>query len=301
MSPALGASAELPRARLPLVRLPMRPLAQPLLAPHLAGWDTSSNSAVRISDTPRTDWAAMACPAGDPSDPFDRRSAGSEPRLPLRSCPDSIARHALCVYRLPMIPGIVLAGGRSSRMGQPKALLPIGKAGETFLDRVTSSLLEGGVDGVLVVVGADADAIRQQAKERPRVRIVHNPDFERGQLTSMLAGLRSIDEPAASGLLVTLIDVPLVSPDTIRRLIGVHREHAASIVRPVSKGRHGHPVIFHRRLFDELRGADPARGAKPVVNAHSAEIDEVTVEDEGAFIDIDTPEDYERWIGPLLL
>jgi len=184
-------------------------------------------------------------------------------------------------------------------MGQPKALLPIGKAGETFLDRVTHSLLEGGVDGVFVVVGADADAIRQHAKERPRVRIVHNPDFEQGQLTSMLAGLRSIDEPAASGLLVTLIDVPLVSPDTIRRLIGAHREHAASIVRPVSNGRHGHPVIFHRRLFDELRGADPARGAKPVVNAHSAEIDEVTVEDEGAFIDIDTPEDYERWIGPL--
>ena len=184
-------------------------------------------------------------------------------------------------------------------MGRPKGLLPIGATGETFLDRVTRNLLDGGVDEVVVVVGADAEAICEQARERPRVRIVHNPDFERGQLTSMLAGLRSIDDPAASGVLVTLIDVPLVSPDTIRRLIAVHREHGASIVRPVSKGRHGHPVIFHRRLFDELRGADPARGAKPVVNAHSAEIDEVTVEDEGAFINIDTPEDYERWIGQL--
>lgn len=185
-------------------------------------------------------------------------------------------------------------------MGRPKALLSAGSAGETFFDRVTRSLLEGGVDEVVVVVGADADAIRQQARERPRVSVVHNPEFERGQLTSMLAGLRSIDEIGASGVLVTLIDVPLVSPDTVRALIDAHRKRAASIVRPVSQGRHGHPVIFHKRLFDELRGADPARGAKPVVNAHAAEIHEVPVEDEGAFIDIDTPEDYEKWIGPLL-
>jgi molybdenum cofactor cytidylyltransferase len=186
-------------------------------------------------------------------------------------------------------------------MGRPKALLPSGSLGETFYDRVTRSLLEGGVDEVVVIVGADADAIRQQAEERPRVRIVHNPEFERGQLTSMLAGVRSIDEAAASGVLVTLIDVPLVAPDTVRALIAAHRERGAPIVRPVSKGRHGHPVIFHKRLFDELRRADPARGAKPVVNAHAAEIHEVLVEDEGAFIDIDTPEDYERWIGPLHL
>ena len=182
-------------------------------------------------------------------------------------------------------------------MGRPKALLPSGTPGETFLDRVTRSLLEGGVDDVLVILGADADTIRGQAGERPRVRFVHNPDFERGQLTSMLAGLRSIDESAVSGVLVTLIDVPLVSPDTIRTLISAHRDRQKSIVRPVSKGRHGHPVIFHRRLFDELRGADPARGAKPVVNAHAAEMDEVSVDDEGAFVDIDTPDDYERWIG----
>jgi molybdenum cofactor cytidylyltransferase len=198
-----------------------------------------------------------------------------------------------------MIPGIVLAGGKSSRMGRPKALLPSGPSGETFFDRVTRSLLEGGADEVLVVVGADADVIRLQTATRAHVRIVDNPDFERGQLTSMLAGLASIDEATMSGVLVTLIDVPLVSPDTVRALIAAHRERASSIVRPVSKGRHGHPVIFHKRLFDELRNADPSRGAKPVVNAHAAEIHEVLVEDEGAFIDIDTPEDYERWIGPL--
>ena len=195
-----------------------------------------------------------------------------------------------------MIPGIVLAGGRSSRMGRPKALLPIGPSGELFFDRVTHTLIEGGVDDVLVVVGADAEAIRQGVNVKPRVRIVYNPHFEHGQLTSLLAGLGEIDEGAVSGVLVTLIDVPLVSAGTIRALIGAHVEREASIVRPVSRGRHGHPVIFHKRLLNELRLADPARGAKTVVNAHAAEIDEVRVEDEGAFIDIDTQADYESWI-----
>jgi molybdenum cofactor cytidylyltransferase len=197
-----------------------------------------------------------------------------------------------------MIPGIVLAGGKSSRMGRPKALLPVGSAGETFLDRVTRTLLDGGVDEVLVVVGADADLIRGQAKESSRVSILNNPDHEQGQLTSLVAALRRVDRSACSGALVTLIDVPLVSVDTVRTLIAAHIARAASIVRPVSNGRHGHPVIFHSRLFDELERADPASGAKPVVRAHASDMLEVPVDDEGAFIDIDTREDYERWIGP---
>jgi molybdenum cofactor cytidylyltransferase len=196
-----------------------------------------------------------------------------------------------------MIPGIVLAGGKSSRMGTPKALLTIGSSGETFLERITGTLLNGGVDEVLVVVGADAEVIRASARETPRVRILNNPDYEKGQLTSLLAALQRIDEGAVSGALVTLIDVPLVSADTVRRLIATHQDHAGSIVRPVSKGRHGHPVIFPSRLFDELRRADLAQGAKAVVHAHKTDIVEVPVGDEGAFIDIDTREDYERWIG----
>jgi molybdenum cofactor cytidylyltransferase len=198
-----------------------------------------------------------------------------------------------------MIPGIVLAGGKSSRIGRPKALLPTGVAGETFLDRVVRTLLDGGVDEVLVVVGADAAIIRAHARETTRVRMLDNPDYEQGQLTSLLAALRRVDDASVSGALVTLIDVPLVSAETVRVLLAAHRERAAPIVRPVSDGRHGHPVIFHRRLFDELRQADPALGAKSVVRAHAGEVHDVPVNDEGAFVDIDTREDYERWIGPL--
>jgi molybdenum cofactor cytidylyltransferase len=200
---------------------------------------------------------------------------------------------------MPEIAGIVLAGGKSSRMGRPKALLPIGTAGETFVDRVTRTLTDAGIEDIVVVVGADALAIRAAAKLTPGVRIVDNPDYEQGQLTSLLAGLQVIDTARTAAVLVTLIDVPLVTVATVRMLIAVQRERGAPIVRPVSHGLHGHPVIFGRALFAELQGADPAYGAKPVVRAHAAEMIEVPVEDQGAFTDIDTREDYERWIGPL--
>ena len=198
-----------------------------------------------------------------------------------------------------MIPGIVLAGGKSSRMGRPKALLPIESSDDTFFDRVTRTLLEAGIEDVVVVVGADAESIRAGARPRPGVRIVDNPDYEQGQLTSLLAGLRAIDVSRATAALVTLIDVPLGRAATVRTLVAAQRERGAPVVRPVSNGRHGHPVIFGRALFQELHDADPAEGAKPVVRAHAAEMIEVPVHDEGAFTDIDTREDYERIIGPL--
>jgi molybdenum cofactor cytidylyltransferase len=194
------------------------------------------------------------------------------------------------------IPGIVLAGGKSSRMGRPKALLPIGPLGETFFDRITRTLLDAGINDVVVVVGGDAHTIRAGVRPRNGVRIVENPDYEQGQLTSLLAGLRAIDAAHSTAALVTLIDVPLVSAATIRKLIATQREHDAPVVRPVSSGRHGHPVIFGRKLFSELERADPAHGAKPVVRSHAADMIEVPVDDEGAFTDIDTPEDYERFI-----
>lgn len=196
-----------------------------------------------------------------------------------------------------MIPGIILAAGHSSRMGRPKALLAMGQS-ETFLSRVTRTLRDGGVEEVIVVVGADAGRIREaMAQEKMPARAVENPDYEQGQVTSLIAALRTIDRPGVTAALVTLIDVPLVAAATVQTLLREYRAGTALIVRPASKGRHGHPVIFDRALFDELRRANPKEGAKEVVRAHSAEVLNVEVEDEGAFTDIDTPEDYERWIG----
>ena len=134
-----------------------------------------------------------------------------------------------------------------------------------------------------------------------RARIVENPDYERGQLSSMIAGFNAIDRPGVVASLVTLVDVPLVSPATVKAVLDRYRQTRAPVVRPVRGGEHGHPVLFDRSLFDAIRRADPALGAKPVVRAHVSAAGDVPVDDAGAFLDIDTPEEYERvlgWPGP---
>ena len=198
-----------------------------------------------------------------------------------------------------MIPGVVLAGGASSRMqGRPKALLPAGPGRETFLERIVSTLRAGGVDDVVVVTGHHHDAIAARtARVRPMVRVVRNPRPEQGQLSSLLAALGVVDHPGVRAMLVTLVDLPLVSAATVRAVLDAYRRTGAPLVRPGRGGRHGHPVVFDRGLFPELRQADPAHGAKPVVRAHEAEGCVVAVDDPGAFTDVDTPEDYRRCFG----
>ena len=198
-----------------------------------------------------------------------------------------------------MIPGVVLSGGASSRMGgRPKALLPTGHGDETFLDRIVAALREGGVDDVVVVAGYHQEAIGRAADLMAApVRVLHNPAPDRGQLSTLLVALNAIDQPGVQAMLVTLVDLPLVSSATVHAVLEGYRRTGAPIVRPAHDGRHGHPVLFDRSLFDELRCADPEQGAKPVVRAHAAAGLEIEIADEGAFADVDTPEDYARLFG----
>ena len=195
-----------------------------------------------------------------------------------------------------MIPGVILAGGASSRMGgRPKALLPTGRGDETFLGRIASTLVAGGVDDVVVVAGYHDQAIRRFVEGLPTpVRLLTNLNAGEGQLSSLLVALRAVDRPQLRAVIVTLVDLPLVSASTVRAVLDGYRRTGAPLVRPERDGRHGHPVLFDRSLFDELRAADPEHGAKPVVRAHAARGLDVPTEDDGAFTDIDTPQDYER-------
>jgi molybdenum cofactor cytidylyltransferase len=195
-----------------------------------------------------------------------------------------------------VIPAIVLAAGRSSRMGRAKATLPAGD-GHTFLTRIVRTFLDADVDDVVVVVGHEADAIaRAFAESGLPARFVVNDDYDRGQLSSLLAGLRVVDRPGVSAVLVTLVDVPLVSAATVRAVVGAYRRTRVPIVRPTSGDRHGHPLLIDRSLFDALRGADPDAGAKPIVRAHATAAGDIAIDDEGAFTDIDTEDDYRRVI-----
>jgi len=192
-----------------------------------------------------------------------------------------------------VVPALILAAGRSERMGRSKALLPCGSGGETFVSRLITSLRNGGVDDVLVV-GRNGDAALAAEVMRCGARLVENPDADRGQLSSLLAGLNAADRPGVRGVLVMPVDIPLVRPETIATLRSTFLSGGAPIARAVHDGRHGHPVIFGRRVFDELRRADPAEGAKVVVHAHADAILNVEVADAAVLRDVDTPDDYRR-------
>jgi len=190
-----------------------------------------------------------------------------------------------------VIPGLILAAGKSTRMGRPKAILPLGD--HSFLARIVRSFQEAGVDDVVVVLGAEAEFISERLRdESVTARVVVNERYESGQLSSLLAGLRAVDRPGVRAILLTLVDVPLVGPSTIRAVLDRYRDTGALVVRPVRGEEHGHPVLIDRRLFDALRGADPSSGAKPVVRLHVSPEGDVPIDDDGAYLDIDTPEEY---------
>src|SRR3954462_12488835 len=114
-----------------------------------------------------------------------------------------------------MIYGIVLAAGASSRMGQAKAALPFGQTGETVLSRIVSTLLSGGAPRVVVVSGAHMDAVRRaMPSHETRAHVIEHAGWAQGQLSSLLAGLRAVDDPLLEGVIVTPVDVPLVSART---------------------------------------------------------------------------------------
>jgi molybdenum cofactor cytidylyltransferase len=176
-------------------------------------------------------------------------------------------------------------------MGRPKATLPLDD-GDTFLTRIVGTFKAASVEDVVVVVGHDAAGITAAfADVNLPARFVENPDYEQGQLSSLIAGLQVVDRPGVVAALVTLVDVPLVSVATVRAVVDRYRHTHAPVVRPVRGDQHGHPVLIDRSLFDAIRRADPAIGAKPIIRANVSPAGDVVVDDSGAFSDFDTPAD----------
>ena len=194
-----------------------------------------------------------------------------------------------------MDPGVILAAGDSTRMGFPKALL-LTRDGTPFVVAIAASFAAAGIQDIVVVTGRDHERIKDALAQRHlaiRPRVVRNPDPSRGQLSSLLEGMEAVVAPDTQALVVTLVDVPMLDPQTVRLIVAEWRRTQAAIVRPAIGDRHGHPVVFDRRLFAELRAAPADAGAKAVVRAHAHEILNVPVADEGCLVDVDTPQDYE--------
>jgi molybdenum cofactor cytidylyltransferase len=194
-----------------------------------------------------------------------------------------------------VLSGVILAAGDSTRMGSPKAAL-LTPGGDTFVTRIVRTWRDAGVDDLVIVTGRHHDTVIDALARdgvSPTPRLVANPDPSRGQLSSLLCGMAAVIRSRTDGLMMTLVDVPLARVSTVTAVIDVWRRTRAPIVRPAVGDRHGHPVIFDRAIFDELRYAPLDTGAKSVVRAHEHAIVNVPVDDEGCVRDVDTPSDYE--------
>ncbi|OGQ18580.1 MAG: hypothetical protein A3C54_03990 [Deltaproteobacteria bacterium RIFCSPHIGHO2_02_FULL_60_17] len=196
-----------------------------------------------------------------------------------------------------MIVAVVLSAGESSRMGSPKALLPI--SGMPFIEEIVRALKGTKVDDIIVVVGHHAAEIQERIAHLP-ITVVVNEDYKKGQLSSLVAALRSLqsrtDSAKIDGLLVHLVDHPFISPPLVDEMIDRFYQSRKLIVVPRCRGRRGHPVLFSRALFSELLRTPVDQGAKAVVHAHRDQTLEVETEYEGVTIDIDTPEEYRRYL-----
>src|SRR6266540_1240668 len=181
--------------------------------------------------------------------------------------------------------GVVLAAGRSERMGTPKALLDF--RGQPFVVRVLEALEALDLKPRVVVLGIDAPRIRPVVAAHDCL-VLENPDVASGPIGSL----------RPSGLVAWPVDLPHVRITTIERLLEAYRRSGAPAVVPAFADRRGHPVIWGRALFEELETSEAAsrHGARAVLSAHEPELVVVAVDDPAVIDDLNTPEDYERLV-----
>jgi molybdenum cofactor cytidylyltransferase len=192
-----------------------------------------------------------------------------------------------------MLAAVILSGGASRRMGSPKALLPF--LGRPFLEHLLDVTTHPKIGVRRVVLGAHAEPIAKAIK-LDRNEIVVNADWEQGQLSSIKAALRSLP-PGTCGVLLCLIDHPLISQSLVNGLVDLFYATRAPVVLPVFEGRRGHPVIFSAGLYEELAEAPLELGARSVVWAHKEEIREYITIEEGCVVNLNDPHTYAQITG----
>ena len=208
---------------------------------------------------------------------------------------------------IPSITGILLAAGLSVRMGQPKQLLPFGES--TIIETVVDNMLNARFNEIIVIVGHCAEQIRNTLKDR-KVKIVYNPDYKDGMLTSVQRGVRSLELENRQrlsddaifedrcGFSLMLVDQPFITSDLINKVIDAYSGTDKGIVLPSYNNRRGHPVIFNSRYADDILALDAdSGGVRSLFNVYSDDIHYVSVDTDAVLRDIDSPEDYKDAIS----
>jgi len=194
-----------------------------------------------------------------------------------------------------MICAILLAAGRSQRMGAQKLLLPFG--GRTVVGHIARQIARSPVDETLAVVSEDAPGIGEALGDRA-VTLVTNPDPEGDMLSSVRCGLRALP-PDCDAVLVALGDQPSLTSELIGRMLRAFRAAGCGIVVPVHEGRRGHPLLFSTRYRREILTGYDQVGLRGLLGAHPEDLFELRVTSPSVLADMDTPEDYRREIGKL--
>lgn len=164
--------------------------------------------------------------------------------------------------------------------------------GRTFLERVLHALRVGGCARVIVSLPAPEGLVAAKAREAGAL-VVENPRPEDGPIGSLRAALTALD-PDVEGIAFCPVDHPLLCAETVEALVSRFHAGEAPLVLPTLDGKHGHPVLFRRVLFDELLNDELPEGARTVVHRHVDAADLVPVEDQGTVVDIDDLTDYRR-------
>jgi molybdenum cofactor cytidylyltransferase len=188
------------------------------------------------------------------------------------------------------VAGVVLAAGTSSRMGQNKLFMQV--EGEPLVRRVVGRAARAGFDPLIVVVGHQADLVRQALDGIPYRPIV-NPDYERGVNSSLRAGIQAASVTPARAAVVVLADMPFVTTAMMETLVDSYRSGDAPLVISDYGGVNAPPMLYDRSLFGELAVSEGQGCGKHVVKRHRHEAASVSWPEE-ALTDLDAPEDYER-------
>jgi molybdenum cofactor cytidylyltransferase len=191
----------------------------------------------------------------------------------------------------PKVGALVLAAGRGTRMGGPNKLLAE-VSGKPLVRHAVEAALDSSARPVVVVAGHERERV-EAALAGADVKLVHNPDFVEGLSTSLKAGLAALPQDV-DGALVLLGDMPRVTSGLIDRLIDAFDPAAGGLaVVPVREGHRGNPVLFSRVFFPELQTVTGDVGARGLLGSHGERVVEVPVDDDAAFLDVDTPEALE--------
>ena len=193
-----------------------------------------------------------------------------------------------------MISAILLAAGESKRMGRPKQLLAW--QGKTLLQHSLESLINSAADEIILVLGHEADRIGKSLPALP-IKIVINPDYKKGMASSLRGGLLAMDR-RSEAFLICLADQPGIGPEIVNRMIREFQQAdpKREIVRPVYRGRPGHPVIIGAQYLQEaLQLLQGDVGARQILLNHPEDILDIDVDEDLILKDIDTPEEYQRY------